>query len=182
MRYVLFFLTTILLISSCDKLKELAKADFGYTNSNATIAIPITAAGTYADLGTQNFSMNLDSLIRDKSSNQLDISNIKAMKLTSIELILNNPDSTSNFQNLSSCALKIKSNTNAAYESIGTLSGIPDSFSTTKTIPVNTTLDLKDLAKNATLFTYSIQAVLRRATTKTLYCQVKVNYQITAGL
>lgn len=167
---------------TCNKLKDVAKADFSFKNTNATIAIPSTTAGSYAELGIQSFSMNFDSLIRDKSSNQLDLSNIKSVKLNSIELKLDNPDSTNNLQNFSSASLKIKSNLNSSYETLGSLSSIPDSYTTIITIPVNSVIDLKDLAKNGPLFSYSIQAVLRKATNKTLYCQVRVDYQITAGL
>ena len=49
-------------------------------------------------------------------------------------------------------------------------------------IPVNTTLDLKDYVKEKAKFTYTFTGALNNPTTDSLKVKIKANYQIKVGL
>jgi hypothetical protein len=180
MRKTLLTLTFLGLILSCDKLKELAKAKFNMVNDTVEIIVPASGTGlTYSK--SESFKMNLDSILKAEN---IDLSqeNIKSFKLNSAELTLLNADSANNFANIQTCIVSFYSNTNMTPTEIATLASNPNTYATTLNVPVNQTIDVKEYAKTANTFYYTVSGTLRKATSKDLRMKIKINYAVEAGL
>lgn len=181
MKKSIYILSLLALIISCDKLKELAKANFKFDIDNVIITLP--SIGSTLSFATQDaFKLNLDSLIKAQSAD-LNSSNIKKFTLNSIDLTLLNPDSTNNFANFSTLNFNLLTDKTTSPQLIGTITNT-DSYATTLNVPVNQTVDVKKILADdkPTNFYYVVNGTLRRATTKALQIKVKANYTVEAGL
>ena len=181
--YSLAALLTIGLVSfsSCDKIKDLAKANFNLENADGEFTIPVILVAGDAQLNTTDIYMNLDSIIKAQNS-KLGAGNIKEVKITSCDLNLTNGDAANNFSVLESCMLEIKSNTKTDFVKMANLSNNPDVEAQTLSLPVESSLDLKDYFLSATQFSYRISGKARKTTDKELKGTVLVKYSIVAGL
>jgi hypothetical protein len=168
-------------ISSCNKIKELAKVNFNLDNADGEFTIPVIIAAGEATLGTDDIYMNLDSIIKAQNS-KVGAGNIKEVKIKSCELTLTNGDSKNNFSALESCKLEIKSNVKADYIKMASVENNPDVASQSLNLPVESSLDLKDYFLSANQFTYRVSGKTRKTTDKELNCKVLVKYTIVAGL
>jgi hypothetical protein len=174
----LLILATVLILS-CNKLKELVSTNFNFNNDTAEFVIPASSSTSYSK--SETFRMNLDSLIKANNA-ELAISFMKTLTINSIDVTLVDPDSLNNLANISSCTVSFSSNVNPTQVQIGALSSNPDAYKSTMNIPVNTSIDVKEYAKTATSFNYTLAGTLRRPLVRDIKCRVKVNYKLTAGL
>lgn len=180
MKRLYILLGIVILLTSCDKLKQLASASFNFDNTTAEFTIlPTNSTTSFSK--SETFYMNLDSLIKANNA-ELAVNYLKTLTINSIEMTVLNPDTANNFANISSCTVSVSSNVNTTPIQIGSLASNPDVYTATLSIPVNQSVDIKEYAKTASTFNYTITGNLRRPVTKDVKCKIKVNYKVTAGL
>lgn len=177
----LLVIGSIFSISSCSKVEDLAKINFNLSNGDAQFTIPVIPTAGTADLGTATIYINLDSIIKAQNSS-LSVSNIKEVHITSCQLTLLNSDAGNNFSALESCSLQMASNTQPSFVTVGSVSGNPDVATDTLTLPLNSTLELKDYFLNANTFSYKLSGTARKATNKELNCKAVLKYSLLVGL
>ena len=186
-RYLLFSISALILIgsifsiSSCSKVEDLAKISFNLSNNDAQFTIPVISATGTVDLGTASIYINLDSMIKAQNSS-LSVSNIKEVRITSCQLTLLDGDANNNFSALESCSLQMASNTQPAFVTVGSVSGNPDIAADTLTLPLNSTIELKDYFLNANTFSYKLSGTARKTTNKELTCKAVLKYSLVVGL
>jgi hypothetical protein len=186
-RLVLFSSMSLLLaccifsISSCNKLEDLAQINFNLSNAEAQFTIPVISAIGTADLGTATIYINLDSIIKAQNSS-LSVSNVKQVHITSCELTLLNGDASNNFSALESCSLQMASNNQPTFVTVGSITANPDTEAETLTMPLNSTLELKDYFLNANTFSYKLSGTARKTTAKELTCKAVLKYSLVVGL
>lgn len=168
------------MFSACKKIKDAANIDLNLTYGQVTFTIPqITAAGA-STLGESNVRFDIDSLIK-KTNSALSMANIKSVKVTSCVVEILDGDVNNNFSALSSAKVSLSSNVNSTKTLVAEIASNPDVEAYSLTIPVNTTIELKDYFK-ATNFTYTIEGVARKTTSKPLSAKATIKYKLNAGL
>ena len=185
MKKILLFSTAALLglaaISSCNKLKDLAKVNINLENAQGEFTIPIILAAGEVSADASSIYINLDSFIKAENA-EVGSKNIKEVHIKSCELQLLDGDSKNNFSALESCKMSIASDKNPSFTEIASVSGNPDAESQTLVLPANAELELKEYFLSATQFSYRLAATARKTTDKELKCKAVVKYTIVAGL
>jgi hypothetical protein len=169
--------------ASCDSIASLIKVNVPMTTPGLVFAIPIASAGT--DNADFTYAINVDSLIKSYNSS-LGVGNIQSVEVDSFKLTLSGsgatgPDGSNNFQNIDSASATFASNGNTSPLVIATIASNPDTYATSLTIPVNSTIDLKSYF-NATIFYFSLHSRLRTALTKSLECTASAYFKIKTSL
>nr|MBP6314924.1 hypothetical protein [Chitinophagaceae bacterium] len=179
--FALFMMaSTILLNTSCNKIKEAVKANITLTSADIEFTIPeITNIGTVS-IASKDVYLNVDSIIKATNS-KLSASYIKSVNVKSCTLTMLDGDANNNFSALESCKCDFSSNVNATLYTIAEITGNPDVEAYTLEIPVNSTVNLKDYF-SATTFTYSVTGTARKITTKPIQCKATIRYSLEAGL
>jgi hypothetical protein len=167
-----------LLFSSCDKLKDLLKANVTLEAGDVSFIIPAQPAGTQT-LAEFDVYLNVDSLIKANASS-FDISNIRSVKVKSCQLVVLNSTANDHFGVLSTCKAELASNGNSTWTTMAELASNPDATATTLDLPVNSDVELKDYFK-ATTLSYKISGTTRRATTTALICKAIVKFDAEVG-
>ncbi len=161
---------------SCSKIAQVLQYDIPLQTGSVTIVIPPTTAATGVASGSATSSINIDSVIKANTSNQLGISNITSVKLTSATMVLQNPDSANNFQNFSSCTASFYTNSNTTPFPV-TISNNPNVYANTLPLPIDGTTELKSYI-SGNQFTYSAGGSLRASTTVSLTCVISFTFNI----
>jgi hypothetical protein len=168
---------TIIGLSSCGKIANLLNFKLTMQTDTVNVTIPVTSnTNGIITVGPTVSAYNVDSFIRANTGNQLGISNITSVKLNSVTFKLNNANSSNNFANFQSVSASFSSNTNSTPYTIN-IADNPDTYATTISLPVDTTVDLKTYLGNQ--FTYSISGQLRRPTTVPLNCTITFNFNVS---
>lgn len=168
-------------LSSCDKIKSLAKVNFNLDNADGEFNVPALLAIGEVSLGTDDVYINLDSIIKAENG-EVGSKNIKEVHVKSVQLTLTNGDAKNNFSALESCKMEIKSNVKTEFVTMASVTNNPDVEAFTLNMPVESSLELKDYFLNANVFSYRISGKTRKTTDKELNCKVLVKYTIVAGL
>jgi len=167
----------LLSLQSCGKLASLLTFNnLKLQPGSVTVTIPATSdTAAVLTLGSATNNYNVDSFIKATTGSTLGISNITSVKLSSCTItITSGENTTNNFANFSSCDASFYSNNdNTPYEI--SIPSNPDVYSTTLTMPVDTTVELKNYLSGST-FTYSLSGKLRRATTVPLTCTISYSF------
>lgn len=174
-------LAGVVAFSSCDKVKDLVKVNFNLENASGEFSVPALTAVGEVSLGTDDVYINLDSIIKAQNA-EVNSKNIKEVRLTSCELVLQNGDAKNNFSALESCKLQLASNVKPEFITMASVENNPDVVAYTLVLPVDNSLDLKDYFLNATTFSYKVSGKTRKTTDKPLDCKIVVKYNIVAGL
>ncbi len=162
-------------LQSCTKLGKNLHFNLPMQTGTATITFPASGSTTgQINFGTTTVGYNVDSFIMASTANQLNSSNISSVKIVGMKLTLTNPNIENNFANLQSVNAAFTSNSNQT-PYIVSLGNIPDTYTTTIDLPVDST-ELKSYLGSQ--FTYTINAVLRRATTIPLNCTVSYQFSV----
>jgi hypothetical protein len=183
MKKVLLIIGLLGFLSSCDKLKELASANFGLNGDAAEVTVPKT--GSQSSIIIQSTTETIDFEAEIKKNNaELAAKYIKSVTINSIDLeIISSPKALpNNWKNLKSYSFSINSDVKADKINIASADPYSASSETKINIPVNTTVDLKDYVKEKAKFTYTFNGTLNEPTTDSLKVKIKANYQIKVGL
>ena len=175
---VAFAITTItiaLTVLSCSKLANLLTFRLGMQTKSFDFTIPVTTNTGAMAVGPIVTAFNVDSFIKANTASQLGVANIKSVKLSSVVLTLNNADAANNFQNFAFVNLDLSSNTNGTPYTMS-IPNNPDSYASTLSLPVDTTVDLSTYIGNE--FTYTVRGNLRKPTTKELNCTATVTFNL----
>lgn len=168
---------TSFMLSSCDKAKDLVKADVNFEMANIEFAIQPMTAGTGL-LAESNTYFNVDSAIKSKAAS-FGVNNIKSAKLTSCQLTLLNATENNNIAAIQSCKAQLSAG--GSQIALAEILNNPDSYATTLSLPVDNTVDLAAYLK-ATTFSYSLRGTLRRPITQQLDCKLTLTYKLELGL
>ena len=172
-------LTSILSISSCDKIKDAVKVNLLMQTADVNFVIPAQPVGTQ-QLSQFSVPLNVDSILKKKNSS-LGLDNIKSVKVKTCTIVLLNGDGTNNFGALSAAKAEMSSSSNSTMVTIAELSSNPDATANSLNLPVNGNTELKGYFKGNT-FTYRVSGTTRRATTKALECRATIQFDVEAGL
>lgn len=171
----------ISLFSSCDKIKDAIKADINLNPSDIDFTIPIISqTSSTTTISDVDVVMNIDSIIKANNV-KLSSKNIKSVKLKSCTFNMIDGDANNNFSALESVSVKIKSSNKTDYTTLVDITNNPNVEAYSLTVPINTTIDLKDYF-DATSFSYSIGGVARKTTTKEIKCKATLKYSLSVGL
>ena len=173
---VLAIIVAVVALNSCSKVASLLLYDVPLQSGSVTINVPATSDTGATASGSATNSINIDSVIKAYTANALGVSNITSLKLTSINIIVNNPDSTNNLQNFSSLYASFTANTSSTPYVIN-IPNNPNTYAASLSVPVDSTAELKSYL-NGNNFTYSVGGHLRAATTTTLNCTVNFTFDI----
>ncbi|MGC4079338.1 MAG: hypothetical protein QM702_20315 [Rubrivivax sp.] len=168
-------------LSSCNKLKDLAKVTLNIQNEDGEFDIPATSSLIDIVIESNDVHLNLDSMISAQNS-KVSSKNVKEVHIKSCQLKLTNGTADNNFSALQSCKLEVKSNVNTTYIALAQMDSNPDSAAYVLNLPVNDQLELKDYFLSANTFSYRISGKTRKPVTAPLHCQIIVNYSLVAGL
>ena len=169
-------------LTSCDKLKELASANFGLNGDAVIVKVPPSGSATSISFSSVTETIDFDAEIK-KNNAELAAKFIKSVTINSMELEIISPPKSlpNNFKNIKSYTFTAHSDVKA--DKITILSADPAVTSETKiNLPVNSALDIKDYVKEKAKFTYAFSGVIINPTTDTLEIRIKANYQIKVGL
>jgi hypothetical protein len=174
--FVLASLCLTFALQSCSKLAQIMNYDLAMQSSSVTVSIPPESVkGITETFGTGTANYNVDSFIRASTLGTLGIANIASVKLLSCVLTLQNATPGNNFDNLASVSASFTTGDVAPYE-IG-ITDNPAIYSTTLTIPVDSTAELKSYLTGSQ-FTYTLKGMLRKAVTDTMKCTIQFTYSI----
>ena len=169
-------------LSSCNKIKsKIALPTTISWSYEMTMTVPPEGDTTVAhSVSNGGFSYNLDSMIKKNTSNLLSLSNIDTFEVTGCTLTINNPDANNNFQNFQMASLSFSTNYNGTKTSMGEIDDNPNTYASTLTVPVNSSVNLKNYIAPAgtTSINYEMMGKLRKATTDSLSVTVHVDYNI----
>lgn len=183
--YLLYVLAVVLsgvAFSSCNKVaKVLATATDVSWSTDVTINVdPQSDTTVSASVGNGSFTYNLDSLLKNKTSNAMGLSNIDTFRITACSVTIQNPNADNNFANFESASLNFSTNYNTTNTNMGGITNNPNSYAETLTLPVNSSVNLKTYIAplGSTTFMYSLTGKLRKATTASLTLNVHLDYDI----
>ena len=161
---------------SCTKIANLLTFRLGMQTKSFDFTIPVTTDTGRMSVGPVATTFNVDSFIRASTAGQMGSANIKSVKLSSVVLTLNNANSANNFQNFEYVDVDFTSNTNSTPYKM-TIANNPDSYASTLSLPVDTTVDLASYLGNE--FTYSVSGRLRKGTTQEMNCTATVTSNLS---
>ena len=170
-------LASVLLLQSCTKMGNLLQYNLALQSGSVTVAIPpMSNTGSMASVDAGSNTINIDSFIKAHTAGLLGVANIQSVKLTSCTITVQNGSSANNFANFESCSASFSSNAEITPYQVN-ISDNPDVYSTSLTMPVDTTTELKNyLVGNQ--FNYSVGGKLRRSTTDTLNCTIQFQFNV----
>jgi len=177
--FVLACLGGFAIFSSCNKTIDGVGINIGMQSATADFTIPVITSTNDTSFVAFNTYLNVDSIIRANSS--FSANNIKAAKLTSVTVQVNDGDAVNNFGALQSYKVTFSSNNKPDMIVVAQNDNNPDDGATQVSLPVNTSQELKDYFK-ASMFSYNISGKMRRATTKELNCHAVIKYNVKVGL
>ncbi len=172
--FAITIMSIMLTVVSCSKIGNLLTFRVGMQTKSFDFTIPITT-DTAVAIGPVATTFNVDSFIRANTAGQMGSANIKSVKLSSVVLTLNNANAANNFQNFEFVDLAFSSNTNGTPYTMS-IANNPDSYSSTLSLPVDTTRDLSSYLGNE--FTYTVRGRLRKPTTQEVNCTAVVTFNL----
>ncbi len=164
-------------LNSCTKLAQALQYDLAMQTATVNITIPPYPDTTIAANGTQSNTYNVDSFIKANTANVLGVSNITSAKITSCVVTLLNPTVAENFANFKTCNASFHTNGNTTPFTV-TIPNNPDVYSSTLTLPVDTTAELKGYLTGGSTFTYNLGGSLRRPTTDSLHATCTFTFKL----
>ncbi len=171
-------ITSSFIITSCDKVAELFKADI---NLSDTISFVIPQSEIMDIDKTQTEQFNVDSFIQAATNNNANLSNLKKAKIKSITLALKGmtDDSEQDFRLFKTAQVSVVSDNNPNPYTLQA-TNLPNPTKVIN-IPVKSNDDLSSYF-NATSFTYRIKADLNNPPvlfTKDIDCELAIEYTLT---
>ncbi len=171
--------SAVLLLSSCDKAKDLVKVNVAMQSADISFIIHEQPAGTQT-LAEFTTLLNVDSLIKSEASS-MGISNIKSVKIKSCTFELINSDAQNHFGALSACKAQLFTNANNTVVTLAEIINNSDAAASKLDLPVNADLELKNYF-SGTSFYYKISGTTRRATNKPLQARATIKFNVQVGL
>ena len=160
-------------LQSCSKALQNLHFNLSMQTQTVTVTVPPTS-GTVT-VGPITSTYNVDSFIKANTGNQLGISNIQSVKISSCVLTLTNSTATNNFGNFESCSASFYSNTDQTPYTLS-IPNNPDGIESTLSLPVDSTAELKSYLGDT--FTYNFTGAMRRPTTVPLTCTITFTYSL----
>ncbi len=176
------FISTLISLSSCDKIKDKLFEAFttGMTDASVTIPIVTNTAGE-GKIETIPVFINVDSIIKANTGGFFSLNSVSTVKVESADLIINNPDASNNLANFEYGVLAFNTfNPQTSDWNIPMAVGrydIKDSYATSFPFELIQSVNLKEhLRGTKVVYLYAYKA--RRVTTKALNCTIKMKLKI----
>lgn len=171
------FAAASFMLHSCNKLANNLRYSLDMHTATADIVIPPYDNTLIMITGRQTVNYNIDSFIKANTANLLGVNNISSARIRSCELVLENPTDAINFANFESCSGYFFTDGNTDPFGVN-IAENPDEYAGTLNLPVDTTAELKGYLTNASVFTYNLSGKLRRKTTDSIHCKVKIAFTL----
>ncbi len=156
----------IITVSSCTKLVNLLNTRLSMQTQSVNVTVPVIPdTSGMITVGPAYSRFDVDSFIKAQTASQFGAANIESVKLHSVVFTLNNADMANNFQNFKSVSASFYSNTNST-PYVVSIPNNPNTFASSLSLPVDTTVNLKAYIGNQ--FYYTISGEARHGTTKEL--------------
>ena len=181
--------TGLVILSNSCKKAALEFSEFETSSFTATVDLPkvnFPPNTTKRDTAlTMYKSINVDSLIKDKTQNKFGADKLKTIRFSELIFTITGADTDNNFANFES--LNGFGLSNATTTSYGFLSvSSPDSYRSNWDVTSFLTADvnLKELVKTdgPTKFLFLIKGTLRRATTKAVQLNMSIKFKVSGKL
>lgn len=139
-----------------------------------TISIPavITLSPDEMTLGTYTQSINLDSMVKSKTSGIFGANVVSSVKVKQVTITLTNADQFNNISNFKSARVTLQSNSNNTPVQLFLVS-FDDTYATTYTFTSNDSPELLPYLKGSAI-SYTLYGRIRRITNKPLEMLVNV--------
>ena len=170
---------TVMGLTSCEKLKDMAQIEVGAHSRDIEFTIPVIAAAGEQNLASDNVVLNIDSIIKEYNSS-VGVNNIKSAKVTAVHLEVLDPDQENNLAVIESARVMLSSDTKPDATTIAELTDNPDEYKTSIDIPVKD-VDLAEYVKSNN-YSYTLWAKTRRGTTKEVKCKATISYDLRVGV
>jgi hypothetical protein len=175
--FLFLVITASFIITSCDKVAELFKADITFSDT-ISFVIPKGQRITTIDT-TETVQFNVDSFIQASTNNNANLSNLKSAKLKAVTLSMNE-SSGQDFRLFKRVEVSVRSSNNSSPYTLR----VNNLMNNTKVlnIPVNPNDDLKNYF-NSTSFIYSLFAEVKSDTPVTISedipCNLAIEYTLS---
>jgi hypothetical protein len=174
--------TTTIIFSSCDKLKDKLFEAFLTQAADVNFTIPVVSSTTQeGKIETLPIYMNVDSIIRANTGGLFNINSVNTVEIQTADLTINNPDAANNFANFE-YGILLFNTYNPKIQDWNRVLGvarddIKDTYAATMSLNLVPDINLKDhLIGTKAVYFYSFKA--RRVTTKPLNCTLRVKLNI----
>jgi hypothetical protein len=175
-------LSTTIIFTSCDKLKDKLFEAFMTQAADVTFTIPVVSNTTHeGKIETLPIYMNVDSIIRANTGGLFNINSVNTVEIQTADLTINNPDAANNFANFEYGILLFNTynpNIRDWNRVLGVArDDIKDTYAANMSLNLVPDINLKDhLIGTKAVYFYSFKA--RRVTTKPLNCTLRVKLNI----
>lgn len=174
------FCMLVMVLNSCNKIKEALNIDIDLNPDDIEFTIPIITQTGSQTISDVNVNIDIDSIIK-ANNDKLALSNIKSVKVKSCTITMLDGDVNNNFSALEAVNIQFQSNVNATPVTVVDLTNNPDVEAYSLTVPINTTVELKEYFK-ANTFSYRILGNARKTTNKEIHCKASIKYSMNVGL
>ncbi|KAA5534674.1 hypothetical protein F0919_08650 [Taibaiella lutea] len=185
MKKILFPLTLVaaillLTLQSCDKVKDIVKANVPVTMEYDIVIPQVTDASQPASV-TTDLAFDIDAAIKD-ANKQLGVGNVKSASLSSVTLSIlpENQDPQDNLTALSMLNLSMSSDQKPEWVSICSLNQAPTEPYELN-LPVNQNADLSGYFTSDN-FHFKADVKANRTTTKVIKCKATIKFIVVASL
>lgn len=175
----LLMIGSVVLGSSCKKIKEATNQDITLTGAEVTLSI--ASKGTSAqtvELSSTTTASELDALIK-KEAPSFGLKNVKSLKIKTLTAeIIEGSNSTNNFANLSDISAVLEG---SGKTFTATYTGTPSANTTKINLTVDSSVDLKDLISSGSI-KYSLKSKIVTPITQNLKVKLAATYNVVVGL
>ena len=177
---ILHAVALLFTFSSCKKISEEIQRDMGITPAALSFTTPIIGnVITETTIGTVAANPDFDALIKSQDM-QFSKADIQSIRVSEMKLEFTDPDKTNNLANFESLTVKIQAD-GLATLNIAVRTETANTESKSILLPlVNSAFDYRAYLTGTNL-KYTVTALLRTATTKTLATTLTPRYLITVA-
>ncbi len=175
-------LTTTIIFSSCDKLKDKLFEAFLTQAADVSLTIPVVNSTTQeGKVETLSFYINVDSIIKANTGGLFSLNSVSTVEIETADMTINNADAANNFANFE-YGILLFNTWNPQTQDWNRVLGvarddIKDSFAANMSLNLVQDVNLKDhMIGTKAVYFYTYKA--RRITNKALNCTLRVKFKI----
>ena len=174
------FFGTLTMNLSCSNSDKQLRYEIPLYSGPVDVTIPLTSDTTISDnLTSAPNYINVDSVIKAATNNQLSSINITNVRHLATRLILLSGSESCNFANFTSCHVSFYSSANDYPYTVSVLHN-PNITAYTMDFPVDANDELKSYMIS-NVFHYSVAGRLRRTAASSVRCRIETHFIITVN-
>lgn len=175
-------LTTTIIFSSCDKLKDKLFEAFVTQAADVSLTIPVVSSTAQeGKVETLSFYINVDSIIKANTGGLFSLNSVSTVEIETVDMTINNADANNNFANFE-YGILLFNTWNPSTQDWNRVLGvarddIKDTYAGNMSLTLVQQVNLKDHLKGTkAVYYYTYKA--RRTTSKQLNCTLRVKLKI----